>query len=92
MGWNRQRWRRFETSMRAWARDEIVGVDGLTEDEWKSLVAIKLVDARFSPFELTGIIDLAVLVAKGLSSVELTGRAAPFVQEEGKSHDRPAHG
>ena len=71
--WNRRRWRRFETSIRTWAAQETFDLD-LKEEEWKSLVAIKLSDAEFSPSEILQLLDLAVIVAKGRSSVEERGK------------------
>ncbi len=66
--WNRRRWRRFESSIRAWAQ-ETFDLD-LEENEWKSLVAIKLSDAEFSPKEILQLLDLGVLVAKGRAALE----------------------
>lgn len=71
--WNRLRWHWFQTRVRAWAREETL-FDDLSEEEWKSLAALTLSKAEFTPAEVKSLLDLAVLVAKGRTSLELRGR------------------
>ena len=79
--WNRIRWTRFETSMRSWAHD--VFSDDLSELEWKSLTALKLFEAGFSPTEVQALLELAVLVARGKTSMEIRGRVQIPDRESG---------
>ena len=71
--WNRIRWRRFEVLVRSWVRDEMLS-DDLSGEEWKSLSAMKLSEAGFGPMEVQALLDLAVIVAKGRTSMEVRGR------------------
>jgi hypothetical protein len=72
--WYRHRWRRFEEAIRKWARDEHFFPEDLSSGEWKSLVAIKLSESWFSPTEIRELLDLAIIVAKGRTALEIRGR------------------
>jgi hypothetical protein len=72
--WHRRRWRRFERAIREWALNEQWLPEELSDDQWKSLVVIKLSEAEFSPAEIKELLELAVLVAKGCTSLEVRGR------------------
>ena len=72
--WHRRRWRRFQKAISDWAREEEFETDQMTEKEWRSLVAMKLGDAQYSPSEILKLLDLAVIVAQGLASMAVRGR------------------
>ena len=71
--WYRTLWRRFRKSVQSWAEDDSFR-DDLSEEEWKSLTAVKLYDAGFSPVEIQSLLELAVLVARGEASLVIRGR------------------
>jgi hypothetical protein len=81
--WHRLRWRRFCNLIRAWARDELID-DQLSDQEWKSLTAMKLYEAGFDPHETQGLAELAVLVAKGLASMLIRGRVQFDDRDQGQ--------
>ena len=82
--WNRIRWRQFEVLIRSWARDKTWNLD-LSMDEWRSLVAIKMCEAGFSPPEVQQFLEFAVLVARGRASLEFQGRIK-FTKEGENGH------
>ena len=71
--WDRRRWIRFEQSIDNWAEREQLLPFELTLDSWKSLCAINLSDAEFTPKEIIVYLDLAVVIAKGRTSLILVG-------------------
>ena len=81
--WSRLRWRWFEISVRTWAQEEL-WLDDLSEIEWKSLAAMKLGESDFSPSEVLALLDLAVLVARGQTSVALRGRVQFKAERQGE--------
>ncbi|MCH7989281.1 MAG: hypothetical protein IID46_09045 [Planctomycetes bacterium] len=68
--WDRRRWIRFEQSIDNWAEDSF---HPSNLDSWKSLCAINLSDAEFTPKEIIVYLDLAVVIAKGRTSLILVG-------------------
>ena len=77
--WDRRRWIRFEQSIDNWAEDSYPPSN---LDSWKSLCAINLSDAEFTPKEIIGYLDLAVVVAKGRTSLILDGDVTKGVDHE----------
>jgi len=82
--WDRRRWIRFEQSIDNWAERESLFPFDLSLDSWKGLCAIKLSDAEFTPKEIIGYLDLAVVVAKGRTSLILVGDVTKGVDNEEK--------
>lgn len=82
--WNRSRWRHFEEMIRTWAIGEAFSLD-LSKDEWRSLVAIKMWEAGFSPAEVLQFLEFAVIFAKGSASLEFQGRIE-FTSDQEEEH------
>lgn len=89
--WNRTRWRHFEDTIRTWASGEAFSLD-LSQDEWRSLVAIKMWEAEFSPAEVLRFIEFAVIFAKGSASLEFQGRIKFTNDQEGEHGGRADNG
>jgi len=83
--WDRRRWHTFEGLIRAWAQAEF-GLDDLTGEDWKALVATKLSDAGFEPIKIKELLDLAVWFAQGRASQEAFERIG-LRQKEGGDGD-----
>lgn len=80
--WDRRRWRRFERLVEAYRSNSL---EELTDDEMQSLVAMKLVDAGFTPWQAKELLEVAVSVAKGRWAVEEHGgitKRAPRKEED----------
>ena len=86
--WNRTRWRRFEVLIRSWATENFN--PDLSTDEWRSLVAIKMCEAEFSPTEVQQFLDFAVIMAKGRASLEFQG-TINFTKEGENGHGSTTH-
>ena len=71
--WSRRRWVRFENYIDRWATQEALAPVDLTPDAWKSLCAIKLSEADFTPAEIAEHLDLAVILAQGRTALALGG-------------------
>lgn len=61
-------WRNYKDDLEDWARSLISSEDRhpkeLRDDEWRAECKIMLYDAGFTPTEISGILDLAIIVAK----------------------------
>lgn len=70
--WERRRWLNFRQRVSEWT-DSMVAIgirldEGLTDKEWQAECEIMLTDVGFTPLEIPTLLDLAVVVAKGISS------------------------
>jgi hypothetical protein len=67
-----RRWDRFKQRASEWTDDLLdVGIrldKRLTEIEWQSECEVMLTDVGFTPLEIHQILDVAVIVAKGIAS------------------------
>ncbi len=73
--WDRRRWSAFERRTRAWAKAEQLLPEHLEDEEWRSVVAIRLSDAGFEPEKIRDLVELAVWFAKGIAIQEVQGKA-----------------
>lgn len=81
--WDRRRWHTFEKLIRTWAREGHFLPEDLTAEDWSSLAATMLNDAGYEPVRINELIELAVLFAKGLVSLETTGKISSGWKGEG---------
>jgi hypothetical protein len=69
---DQRRWDKFKHSVTAWTHDMLaVGIrieKQFTDDEWRSECERMLADVGFTPIEIQQIIELALVVAKGIAS------------------------
>lgn len=68
----RRAWRLFKKSVDDWV-DRLVesgyrDANELSADEWKAACERMLTDANFSPLEIKEVLDVAVVVAKGIAA------------------------
>lgn len=82
--WSRTRWRRFEESIHSWVLNETFSLD-LSQEEWRSLAAIKMWEAEFSPAEVLQFLEFAVIFAKGSAALEFQGRIE-FTNDQEDEH------
>jgi len=68
----RRCWRMFKQAVHDWVdrsvESEHQHPNELSEDEWKSECERMLTHANFGPLEVNQILDVAVIVAKGIAS------------------------
>ena len=68
----RRRWRRFKLSVHQWV-DNIYEVgdthpEEFSDDQWRAECERMLTDANFSPLDIRHLVDIAVVVAKGIAA------------------------
>lgn len=68
----RRCWRNFKESVHDWVdrfeKSENTRLNQLSEDEWKTVCERMLTDANFSPLEIRQVLDIAVVVVKGIAA------------------------
>lgn len=68
----RRCWRKFKVSVHDWVERLIESENRhpnqLSADEWKAECERMLTDANFSPLEINHVLDVAVVVAKGIAA------------------------
>lgn len=68
----RRCWRNFKESVHDWVERLIKSQNRhpkeLGEDEWKAVCERLLTDANFSPLQLTQVLEVSVVVAKGIAA------------------------
>ena len=69
--WNRYRWRHFKNWLWLSKQSVVDHPKEMTDDDWKVLTESILIDARFSPFEIHQLLDLAVVTARGIIASRL---------------------
>ena len=76
----RRCWRSFKASVNDWSQRLVEAEnrhpDQLSDDEWKIECERMLTDANFSPLEIKQILDISVVVAKGIAvdKILMSGR------------------
>jgi hypothetical protein len=67
--WDYRRWKSYERLIRTWASSEF-GLETLTEEDWKAIAAVMLIDVGFEPSKVNEFLELGVSYAKGVASHE----------------------
>ncbi|RIK76459.1 MAG: hypothetical protein DCC68_19325 [Planctomycetota bacterium] len=70
----RRRWEAFRCTVNEWTDDMLaVGIridKRLTEEEWQSECEAMLTNVGFTPIEVTAMLPVSIVVAKGVSSTK----------------------